>query len=392
MQAMDFGLTENQRELQNDTRELAAEYDDAYWREVRTDRRFPDEFYGSLADAGLLGIAVPKEYGGEGHGISELVLALESLGEAGAWIGAISVLAGPVFGGHSVLEHGSERQRERYLPSLVDGTETWALAVTEADAGLNTARISTTARREGDEFVIDGTKQFISGLDHADQMLLLARTTPLDEVNSPLEGLTLFVTNPDADAVDYDEIPLDIYYPERTYEIEIEGLRVPETQVLGVVDQGLHHLLPTLNLERVAIGTCSWGAGRSSLDAAITRARDREVWSEPIGGHQAIQHPLADAHADLETARLALRKAAWCIDRTSKESGETANVANLKACESAWNACEAAMVTFGGTSVAAELGIAAAWGFVRHTRSVPVSEQMIRNFIGQHALDLPRSY
>lgn len=389
---MDFGLTEEQQKLRHSTSELAAEYDETYWREVRADRRFPDEFYQTLADAGHLGIAVPEEYGGEGYGVSELVLALESLGEAGAWIGAISVLAGPVFGGHSVLEHGSERQREHYLPSLVDGTETWALAVTEVDAGLNTGRISTTARREDDGFVINGTKQFISGLDHADQMLLLARTTPLDDVDSPLEGLTLFITDPSDNALDYDEIPLDIYYPERTYEIEIDGLRIPETQILGSVDKGLYHLLPTLNLERIAIGTCSWGAGRSALDAAITRARDREVWSEPIGGHQAIQHPLADAHADLETARLALRKAAWSIDRGSGSSGEPANVANLKACESAWNACEAAMVTFGGASVAAELGIAAAWGFVRHTRSVPVSEQMIRNFIGQHALGLPRSY
>jgi acyl-CoA dehydrogenase len=295
-----------------------------------------------------------------------------------------------VFGGYSLLRHGTDTQRERHLPALVDGAETWALGVTEADAGLNTGNLATTAERTGDGFVVDGGKRYISGLDHADRLLLLARTTAPDATDGPLDGLTLFVV--DADAVNAEEIPLDIYYPERVYDVTIDGLFLPETSVLGDVDEGLAQLLPTLNLERVALATCSWGAGRSTLDAAVERARHREVWSEPIGAHQAIQHPLADAHADLEVARLFLRRAAWELDAGAASRDGVANVANLKACEAAWNACEAAMTTFGGSSVDMESGVAAAWGFVRHTRSVPVSEEMIRNFVATHELDLPRSY
>jgi acyl-CoA dehydrogenase len=387
---MDFGLTDAQLALRDEMEALAARYDGSYWRDVRADRRFPTEFYADLADAGVLGLVVPEAYGGAGRDVADLIVALDRLGEAGAWIGALSVLAGPVFGGYTLRQYGTEAQCERYLPALVDGEETWALGVTEADAGLNTANIATTAERTDDGFVVNGGKQYISGLDHADRLLFLARTTSADAADGPLDGLTMFVA--DADAVAAEEIPLDVYYPERVYDVTIDDLYLPAANVLGSVDDGLAQLLPTLNLERVAIAACSWGAGRSTLDAAVERAREREVWSEPIGAHQAIQHPLADAHADLEVARLALREAAWELDRGADSRGSTANVANLKACEAAWNACEAAMTTFGGSSVGSASGVAAAWGFVRHTRSVPVSEEMIRNFVATHELDLPRSY
>ncbi|RQG88055.1 acyl-CoA dehydrogenase [Natrarchaeobius halalkaliphilus] len=372
--------------------DIVEDYPDEYWRDVRAENRFPTELYQDLADGGWLGILFPERFDGQDMDLLALLAVVEALAEEGAWIGAVSLISGPVFGGLSVLEHGTEAQKERYLPSIVDGSERWALGVTEANAGLNTTNIQTKAERDGDEFVIEGGKQFISGVDHSHRMLLLARTTAKADVDSPADGITMFILDLEDDAISYDEIDLDIYYPERTFEIQLDEVRVSEEDVLGTVDGGFQQLFDTLNTERIILGACSWGAGKTVLDAAVEQARERVVWSEPIGGHQAIQHPLADAYADLESARLVLRKAAWQQSNGRDGVGEAANLANLQAGKAAWSAAEASMTTFGGMSVASEMGVAAAWGFIRHARTVPVSEEMIRNYLGQHTLGLPKSY
>lgn len=389
---MDFSWSQEQELVKQTISDVAADYPDEYWNEIRRQRRFPTELYEELAAGGWLGTLIPERYGGQGMGLLTLVAIVEALSETNAWIGAVSLLSGPVFGGLSVLAHGDETQKERYLPPIVDGEERWALGVTEANAGLNTANIRTEARREGDEYVITGEKQFISGIAHADRLLLLARTTPKGELEHPSRGISMFVVDVEDPALSYEEIPLDIYYPERTYQIRLDGVRVGTDRVLGSVDDGLAQLFDTLNPERIVLGACCWGAGKAVLDAAVDQARDRVVWSEPIGGHQAIQHPLADAHAELESARLVIRKAAWQRTNDAGDVGESSNLANLQAGKAAWQAAEAAMTTFGGMSAAAELGVAAAWEFIRHARTVPVSEEMIRNYLGQHSLGLPRSY
>jgi acyl-CoA dehydrogenase len=389
---MDFEWSQEHKLMRQAIGDIAADYPADYWQNVRKERRFPAEFYADLAEGGWLGVAFPEEYGGQDMGLLEMVLIVETLAEAGAWIGAVTFVGGPVFGGFSILAHGTEEQKQRYLPEIINGNTTWGLGVTEANAGLNTTNITTFAERNGDGFVINGEKQFISGLEHADKMLLLARTTYKEDVESPTDGITMFIVDLDDDAIEYSEIPLDIYYPERTYQVHVNDLHVSESQILGAEGGGLRQMFDTLNAERIVLGACTWGAGKTTLDNAVEHAKEREVWSQVIGGHQAIQHPLADAYADLESARLALEKAAWQQSMQTEDVGEAANLANLQAGKSAFKAAEAAMTTFGGMSASAEMGISAAWEFIRHARTVPISEEMIWNYLGTHSLGLPRSY
>lgn len=397
---MEFAYSPEQELIRSSIADLAESFDEAYWREVRQTTRFPEAFHEALAEGGWLGILFDKEYGGQGMSMLDFVVVVETLAEHGAWIGATGLVTGTVFGGLSIQVHGTDDQREAYLPGIAAG-DRWALGVTEADAGLNTMNITTWAERthestdvtrDGDEYVITGGKQWISGIDDAERLLLLTRTSPKDAGESPAEGMTMFVVDPADSAIEYTEIPLDIWFTERTYEVHIDGLRVGEDAILGSEGEGFYQLFDTLNAERVATAGHVWGAGWHALQRAAEYAGERVVWGEPIGAHQSIQHPLADAYADLQTARLAIEKAAWQFDTGADGAGEMANVANLQAAKAAWAACEAATTTFGGSSASADLGIAAAAQFVRHSRIAPVSEQMIRNYLGVHALGLPRSY
>jgi acyl-CoA dehydrogenase len=322
----------------------------------------------------------------------DLVFLVETLAEEGAWIAANSLVSSAVFGGISLLAHGNELQIDRYVPKIAAGEEKWSVSVTEKDAGLNTSNVSTTARLDGSSFVIDGGKLWTSGLDTSSHVVVLARTTPKAECDSPLDGLTMFIVDPEMDGVDYTPTKTDVYFPRQTFRVDYNGVRVPEERVLGTVDEGLYQMFDTLNAERLGTAAGAWGAGRHALNEAVDYAAQREVWSEPIGAHQAIQHPLADAHAELETARLALERGAWQWDQGGDSVGEAANVANLQAGKAAWAACEAAMSTHGGIATYTERGIAAAWSFVRTNRIIPVSEEMIRNYLGHRVLGLPQSY
>lgn len=389
---MDFQLTDEQRMLKRVAGDIAGEYGADYWQEIRSEERFPEEIYSDLAGGGFLGTPFPTKYGGEGLGLLEVMLTIEALGEQRAWEVPIELVFSVIFGGVSILMHGTEDQKQTYLPPIIEGEHLWALGVTEPDAGSNSTNISTFAERDGGEYVITGQKMWISQVELSEYMLLLARTTPKDEVDSPYRGLTMFVVDPHDPAVEYSEIPLDTYFPDKTYQVHIDDLRVPVTDVLGDVDEGLYQVFDVLNAERIATGGCAWAGGRFCLDQAVQYAKDREVWDVPIGAHQGIQHPLADAYADLETARTYLRKAAWHFDHDAGDIGEVSNVANLQAGKAGWKAAEAAMTTLGGMSVSAEMGVAAAWGTIRHQRSTPVSEQMIWNYLGHNTLDLPRSY
>ena len=389
---MEFARTEEHRLMCKAVQNLASDYDETYWKEIRKEMRFPHEFHQELADGGWIGIPFPEEYGGQGLGVAEHVMVMNALSEAGAWIGVTGMVTGSVFGGLSVLYHGTEEQKQEYLPAIANG-QNWSLGVTEPDAGLNTPNITTSAKREGDEYVINGQKMWTSGIADADRFLVLARTTSREAVESPYDGLTLFmVDEPQGDGIDYSEIPLDIYFPERTYQVYIEDLRVPAENVLGEVGNGLRQSFDTLNAERITTGAQNWGAGMHTLQVATDYANEREVFSEPIGAHQAIQHPLADAYADLESARLSILKAAWQFDQDEGDIAEASNIANLQAGKAAFAAAEAAMTTLGGMSVSSEMGVAAAWEFIRHSRGIPVSEEMIRNYLGIHSLGLPRSY
>jgi acyl-CoA dehydrogenase len=389
---MDFELSQEHELMKNVVLDIADQYDDGYWQEVHAEKRPPTEIFEDLADDGWFGAPLPEAYGGQGLDLLDTVVILEALCEGHCWETTFRFTMSTVFGGISIVENGTEKQKERYLPNIANGQDVWALGMTEPDAGLNSSRMTTRAEKEGDEYVINGRKQWISGMDFADHLLLVARTTPLEDVNRKFDGLTLFVVDPEADGIDYSEIPLDLYYTEPTYDLFIDDLRVHEEQVLGEVGKGMYQIFGMLNVERITAALSAWGAGKEAHDKAVQYANDREVWSEPIGAHQAVQHPLADTHAKMESARTQLRKAAWQYDEQVGDVGEASNVANYLACKSAWEACEASMTTHGGMSASQEMGIAACWGVARHQRTGPVSEEMILNHIGQHVLGLPRSY
>lgn len=388
---MDFETKQEHQMIKKAIAEIASDYDEEYWRERREPNVFPEEFWQDLADGGWLGVAIPEEYGGMGMGMQEMVLVIEELGKHGCWEAGNLLLLNSVFGGITVAEFGKEHHKQDLLPELVNGNQKWCLGVTESDAGLNTKNLSTTAEKDGDEWVLNGQKMWTSGAEDAAYCTLIARTTPFDEVQKQSQGISLFLVPMDADGITLRKIELDGYFPDKTYEFDLDNVRISEDMLLGEKDKGLYHVFSTLNTERIAAAAIGTGSGYAALNRATEYANDREVFGEPIGAHQAIQHPLADAYADLETASLYMKRAAWMYDQ-GKDCGKEANIAKLKGAEAAYDACEAAMTTFGGMSIAAEIGISPIWQSARHYRIAPVSEEMIKNFIGQHVLGLPKSY
>lgn len=365
------------------------DYDDEYWKEVRISGASPVEFYDRLVSEDLAGIIFPERYGGRNLGVFELVLMMESIAKRGGW--STGLVGNVTLAGLPILEHGSEKQKRDHLPGIADGQQ-WSFAFTEPESGVNTANLNTVGREEGDGYLVNGEKRFIGDVDKADHVLLLARTGEPDAGGSKFEGLTTFIVDPTDDAFDFEEIPLDIYWPHTLNRIRIDDLYVPEEQVLGERGRGFYQLLSVLNAERIATAAQVWGVGRWLLDRTVSHANEREVWGKPIGSHQAIQHPLADSYAALETARLAIEKTASDFDAGGSDIGTKSNVANLQAGNAAWETAEIAMSAHGGSAAMEELGIAAGWQFIRISRNVPVPEEMIRNFLGHGELGLPKSY
>ncbi|MGM0590122.1 MAG: acyl-CoA dehydrogenase family protein [Halobacteriota archaeon] len=387
---MDFQESELERMIRSSVREIAESYGEDYFQEKLREDEFPHEFWLDLGEGGWLGAHIPEEYGGQGLGMQELMTVAEEVIMGGGFATSVE-LTHLTFGGITLAEHGTEEQKEQWLPKLTTGEVPWSLGVTEPDAGLNTTNISTTAEKDGDEYVINGRKIFISSAGEAARITLLARTTPLDEVEKPSQGLSIFLVDPQDSNVDYDEIPLDIWWPDPTYNVYLDDARVHESQLVGEEGKGLYHIFDTLNTERIVTATTTNSIGRYAIEKAVDYANQREVFDAPISSHQAIQHPLADAYADLENARLMTRKAAWLFDN-DLEAGAESNIANLKSSEAAWEACDAAVQTYGGMAASAEMSISKMHQYVRHERIAPVTEQMQRNYIGHHLLGMPKSY
>lgn len=387
----DFGESEIERMIRSSVRDLMEQYDEDYWREIRETGRHPEEAWREMGEHGWLGAAIPEEYGGQGMGISEFATVIEEVGASGGWPMTLKFVVSVLFGGETLVAHGTETQKETWLPSLASGDARWALGVTEPDSGLNTTNISTTAEKDGDEWVMDGQKTWCSGAAEADRITLLARSLPAEEAERPSHGMTIFLVDPSDTNVDYDEIPLDGYFPDRTYNVYLDGVRVPESAVVGTVHEGFGQLFDTLNTERITTAACALGTGRYALEKASDYANEREVFDAPIGSHQGIQHGLAEAYTHLEAARLMNRRAAWLYDE-GEPAGTASNVANYLSAKAGWETCEAAATTFGGMSLSREMGIAAMTSFVRHLRIAPVSEEMILNYVAERELGLPRSY
>jgi acyl-CoA dehydrogenase len=387
---MDFDLTGAQEEIVNGVRALCQRFPDEYWRGQDARHEFPHDFYKAVADAGFLGIAIPEQYGGSGLGISEAALVMRELAYAGAMNAASAVHLG-IFGLAPVIRYGTEELKRRVLPRAVSGEWHFSFAVTEPDAGNDITHIKTFARREGDNYVINGRKVFTTKAQESHKMLLLTRTTPIENVTKKTDGMSLFLADLDRSAVEVRELKKLGRHAVDTNMLFIDGLRVSAADLVGQEGRGFHMLLDGLNPERILVAAEAIGMGRSALDRAVRYAKERIVFGRPIGQNQAIAHPLADVYAKLEVAELMVLKAAWLFDH-QKPCGPEANIGKLRAAEAGFEACDRAVQTLGGYGYMQEYDVERFFRECRMVKIAPVSQEMVLNTISEHVLKLPRSY
>ncbi len=350
---LDFEFSDEQRSIREAVLETCAPFDDAYWLRKDGEETFPVDFHAAVARGGWLGIAMPEEFGGGGLGITEAAILLEAVSESGGGMSAASAVHMNIFGLNPVVVFGTAEQKARMLPPLIAGTDQACFAVTEPDAGLNTTRIATKAERRGDAYVVSGSKIWISTAQIATKILLLARTTPLDEVRTKTGGLSLFYTDFDRSKIEVREIPKMGRAAVDSNLLFIEDLVVPKDDLIGVEGEGFKAILHGMNPERVLLGAEAVGLGRAALRKASAYAKERIVFDRPIGQNQGVAHPLARSWMQLEAARLMVYRAA-CLYDAGEECGIEANAAKYLAAEAAGEACETAVLTLGGMGYAKE--------------------------------------
>ena len=387
---MDFGFTPDQEQIRDAIEKVCAPFDADYW--LRKDREggFPHDFHRALADSGWLGIAMPEEYGGAGLGISEAALMMHTISATGAGLSGASAVHMNIFGLHPVVVFGNAEQKRRWLPPLIEGRDRACFAVTEPNTGLNTLQLKTRAVRQGDHYVVHGQKVWISTAQVANKILLLARTTPLEECKGT-EGLSLFYTDLDRATIEVREIEKLGRKAVDSNQVFIDGLRIPVEDRVGEEGKGFSYILHGLNPERILIASEAVGLGRAALRRAANYAGEREVFGRPIGKNQAIQHPLARSWMELEAADLMVQKAAWLYDQ-GKPCGAEANSAKYLAAEACYGACENAIFTHGGMGYAREYHVERYLREAWIPRLAPVSPQLILCFIAEKVLGLPKSY
>jgi acyl-CoA dehydrogenase len=388
---MDFAFSDDQRNIRQLVEKVCEPFDDDYWLRQDECAAFPEDFYRAVAEAGLLGIAMPEAYGGSGLGISEAAIMMGAIAETGACMSGASAVHMNIFGLNPVVVFGSDEQKRRMLPPLISGRHKACFAVTEPDAGLNTTRIKTRADRHGDTYVLRGQKIWISTAQVAHKALILARTTPLSELKRKTDGLSLFYTDLDRDKVEVRSIRKMGRHAIDSNMVFFNGLPVPAEDRIGEEGNGFRMILHGLNPERILIAAEAVGIGRAAPRRAARYARERVVFDRPIGQNQAVQHPLARAWMELEAADLMVMKAASLYD-SGADCGAEANAAKYLAAEAAFSACEAAVLTHGGMGYAAEYHVER---YLRESlipRIAPVSPQLILSYIAEKALGLPKSY
>jgi len=388
---MDSSLTQAQQDIREAILKVCADFGDGYWLEKDREGGFPHEFHRAVADGGWLGIAMPEAYGGSGLGIAEAAVMMQAVAESGAAFSGASALHMNIFGLNPVVVFGTEEQKRRFLPPLIEGREKACFAVTEPDAGLDTTRIKTRAVREGNRYAVHGQKIWISTAQVADRVLLLARTTPLEEVKKPTEGLSLFYAALDRAHVEARVIDKMGRKAVDSNQLFFDGLPVPLEDRIGEEGEGFRYILHGLNPERILVAAEAVGIGRAALARAARYARERIVFGRPIGQNQAIQHPLAKCWAELEAANLMMLKAAALYD-DGKPCGVEANAAKYLAAEAGFRACETAVMTHGGMGYAKEFHVERYLREILIARIAPVSRELILSHIAEKALGLPKSY
>ncbi len=370
---------------------ICARFGDDYWLKRDSGGKFPEEFYRALADDGWLGICIPQAYGGAGLGISEAAVMMQAVAGSGAGLSGASAIHMNIFGLNPVVVYGTDEQRKRMLPPIAAGKEKACFAVTEPDAGLETAKIKTRAQQQGDVYTISGAKIWISTAQVADKMLLLARTAAPGAGRKPTEGLSLFYTALDRRHVEVREIAKMGRKAVDSNQLFIDALPVPVADRIGEEGRGFEYLLHGFNPERILVAAEAIGLGRAALARASSYAKTRVVFGRPIGQNQAIQHPLAECWIELEAADLMMRKAAWQYDH-GIACGPAANAAKYIAAEAGLKACQTAIATHGGYGYAKEYHVERYLREVMIAKLAPVSPQLVLCFIAEKVLGLPKSY
>jgi alkylation response protein AidB-like acyl-CoA dehydrogenase len=388
---MDFAESAEQQQLRSAVAALAGSYGPRY----AADRSGAPtkELWDEAGRLGYLGVSIPEEYGGGGGGIYELHVVAEELAAAGCPL--LLIVVSPAICGTVIAALGTTEQRKQWLPGLADGSVKMVFAITEPDAGTNSHRLSTVARRDGTDWVLSGRKVFISGVDQANYVLVVGRT---EDARTGKLKPCLFMVPPDSAGLEYRHIEMAFRAPEKQFALFLDDVRVPADALVGNEDAGLLQLFAGLNPERITVAAQTCGLGRYALDKASAYGRERQVWDVPVGAHQGVAHPLAAAKIELELARLMTQKAAWLYDTAGTDksqhaaAGETANMAKYAAAEAANHALDRAIQIHGGNGMTVEYGLATYWGGLRAAQIAPVSREMILNFVAQHSLGLPKSY
>ncbi len=386
---MDFMNNPEHELLRSTAAEIAAGFGHDYFVEQARSGGKTQELWQAMADQGFLGVHLPEEFGGGGAGITELAIVCEETAAQGCPL--LLILVSAAICAELIGRFGTAEQKSAWLPGLSTGDK-MAFAITEPDAGSNTHHISTTARRDGDVYWLNGAKTFISGVDESDRLLVVTRTSH-DEATGR-GALSLFIVDSDSPGLIRHHIPVEMTIPEKQFTLFFDNVQVPADRLLGDENDGLRVVFHGLNPERITGAAIANGIGRYALSKAADYARDRSVWGVPIATHQGIAHPLAAAKVELELARLMTTKAAWLHDHQAGDpaAGEAANMAKYAAAEASLHSLDAAIQTHGGNGMTTEYGLADMWGLARLLRIAPVSREMILNFVGSHSLGLPKSY
>jgi acyl-CoA dehydrogenase len=385
---MDFAAPAELDEIRTSVRELCAGFPGEYWRDLEPDR-YPEEFVAALTANGWLAALIPEEYGGAGLGLTAASVILEEINASGCTAGACHA---QMYIMGTLLRHGSEQQKQRFLPRIASGElRLQAFGITEPTVGSDTTRIQTRAERVGDGYVIRGQKIWTSRALHSDLMLLLARTTPLEDLEKRTEGLSVFIVDMEAAGAKLDIRPIRTMMNHSTTEVFLDDVEVPGDALVGEEGQGFSYILDAMNAERILIAAECIGDGRWFVDKAARYASERVVFGRPIGANQGVQFPIARAHAAIEAADLVRYKAAWLFE-ADEPCGPEANAAKLLASEASWQAANACLDTHGGYGFASEYDVERKFRETRLYSIAPISNNLVLAYLGQHVLGMPRSY
>ncbi len=386
---MDFTLSPEQRMIYDYGAKVAQSFDHKYWLENARKRQFPEELWRQTADDGFAGLMIDEAYGGSGLGLLEMALLIEGMSNHG--LPLLMYVVGPTMSLGHINMHGTDEQKSRYLPDAAAGKTMFCFAITEPTAGSNSMRIQSVARRDGNRFKLSGSKVFITGVDVSDYAVVVARTTPHDQVKRKTDGFTVFIVDLKAKGVDFHAMDMSVVNPEEQFTLYFDEVDLGPEDVLGEVDKGFNILFDLLNPERVTVAAMACGIGRFAIDKAVAYTSERVVFDGPIGAYQGVQHPLAAAKTQVELSSLMLRQAAWSFDR-GEEAGPAANMAKYAGAEAGIMAVEAALQAHGGSGFTHEYGLYDLYSVARLLRTAPINRELILNYIGERVLGMPRSY